>query len=122
MTDSTLTSALERVRAYAEHPDSTPKPERKVLKEAVKLSVEEVGARAPGHSVELRVPPYAAVQCIDGPRHTRGTPPNVVEMSPVVWLRLALGLQSFDDALSTGAISASGNRATEVGKHLPISR
>jgi len=122
MTESTLTSALERVRAYAEHSDSTPKPERKVLKEAVKLSVKEVGARAPGHSVEVRVPPYAAVQCIDGPRHTRGTPPNVVEMSPVVWLRLALGLQSFADALSTGDITASGNRATEVGKHLPIVR
>ena len=62
------------------------------------------------------------MQCIDGPRHTRGTPPNVVEMSPVVWLRLALGLQSFADALSTGDITASGNRATEVGKHLPIVR
>ena len=122
MTTTDLAAALEPVRGYATDPNNTPKPERKVLKEAVKRSVGEVGVRAPGHSVELRVPPYAAVQCIDGPRHTRGTPPNVVEMSPVVWLRLALGLQSFADALSTGDITASGNRATEVGKHLPIVR
>ncbi|MCT1563804.1 sterol carrier family protein [Corynebacterium glucuronolyticum] len=125
MTESSLDNAraaLERVRSYAEHPDTTPKPERKLLKEAVKLSVGEIGVRAPGHSVELRVPPYAAVQCIEGPRHTRGTPPNVVEMSPLVWLRCALGLQTFADGLATGEISASGNRAAEVGMHLPIQR
>ncbi|MDH4658414.1 hypothetical protein J7S19_07325 [Corynebacterium pyruviciproducens] len=120
MTTTDLAAALEPVRGYATDPNNTPKPERKVLKEAVKRSVGEVGVRAPGHSVELRVPPYAAVQCIEGPRHTRGTPPNVVEMSPVTWLRVALGLDTFDTVCARGDISVSGNRAAEVGKHLPL--
>ena len=120
MTTTDLAAALEPVRGYATDPNNTPKPERKVLKAAVKRSVGEVGLRAPGHSVELRVPPYAAVQCIEGPRHTRGTPPNVVEMNPVTWLRVALGLDTFDTACARGDISVSGNRAAEVGKHLPL--
>ena len=57
------------------------------------------------------MPPYAAVQCIEGPRHTRGTPPNVVEMDPVTWIRLAVGLLSWADALASGAVRASGVRA-----------
>jgi len=71
---------------------------------------------APGHSVELRVPPFVAVQCIEGPRHTRGTPPNVVECSPRTWLLLATGLLSWDQA----DVDASGSRAAEIAAWLPI--
>ena len=114
-----LVEALARVSAYISE-DSAPKPERKALKEAIKLSLGEVSRRAPGHSVELRVPPYAAVQCIEGPRHTRGTPPNVVEVTSRVWLRLAVGDLNWNDALSSGQVDVSGNRASEVGSILPL--
>src|SRR6516164_136777 len=76
-------------------------------------------AQAPGHAVEVRVPPYAAAQCIEGPRHSRGTPPNVVETDPVTWIRLAAGLTSWADALATGAVRASGVRA-DLGPYLPV--
>ena len=79
---------------------------------------------APGHSVELRVPPFVAVQCVDGPRHTRGTPPNVVETDPETWLRLALGLLGFEEARQAGGgvMEVSGTRAGELAKHLPVVR
>ena len=75
--------------------------------------------RAPGRSVEVRVPPYAAVQCVGGPRHTRGTPPNVVEMDPLTWVRLAAGLESWRDAAAAGRVSASGVRA-DLSGYLPL--
>jgi len=78
-----------------------------------------LAARSPGRAVEVRVPPYAAVQCIEGPRHTRGTPPNVVEMDPVTWIRLAAGLLSWADALASGAVRASGVRA-DLAPYLPV--
>lgn len=74
---------------------------------------------APGWSVEVRVPPFAAVQCIEGPRHTRGTPPNVVEMDPTTWLRVAAGRQTWAEAAADGAVSASGERA-DLSAHLPL--
>ena len=61
----------------------------------------------------------AAVQCIDGPRHTRGTPPNVVETDPVTWVRLAVGLLPWADALASGAVRASGVRA-DLAPYLPV--
>jgi uncharacterized protein (TIGR03083 family) len=75
--------------------------------------------RVPGHSVELRVPPYAAVQCVAGPRHTRGTPPNVVEVEPMTWVELATGRQSWSDAVASGTLRASGERA-DISEHLPV--
>jgi hypothetical protein len=75
---------------------------------------------APGHSVEVRVPPVAAVQCVAGPRHTRGTPPNVVETDPLTWFRLATGRVEWDDAVRTGAVRASGPRADLLGQYLPV--
>ena len=66
-------------------------PPRSVIKEAVKESLAALAELAPGHSVEVRVPPYAAIQCIEGPRHTRGTPPNTVETDARTWLALATG-------------------------------
>ena len=73
-----------------------------------------------GHAVELRVPPFVAVQCVSGPRHTRGTPPNVVEMNPETWLKVATGLESFAEALADGRIEASGSRAGEIASALPV--
>jgi hypothetical protein len=70
--------------------------------------------------VELRVPPHVAVQCIEGPRHTRGTPPNVVETDAATWLRLAIGLVTWDEAAAAGKVTASGNRA-DLSALLPLS-
>ena len=79
---------------------------------AVRYLLEELTEVAPGNSVEVRVPPYGATQCIEGPRHTRGTPPNVVEMKPEVWLDIALGNRSWGEVLAEHLVSASGVRAT----------
>ena len=74
---------------------------------------------APGASVEVRVPPYAAIQCIAGVRHTRGTPPAVIEMAPGVWLSLARGALSWTEALAAGDVRASGERA-DLSPYLPL--
>jgi hypothetical protein len=90
------------------------------LAEAVRLTARTLAATAPGASVEVRVPPFVAVQCISGPRHTRGTPPNVVETDPRTWLLLATGLQTVADAAAAGALQLSGSRAPEVATVLPV--
>jgi hypothetical protein len=95
-------------------------PPRSVIKEAVKESLAALVDIAPGHSVEVRIPPYAAVQCIEGPRHTRGTPPNVVETDARTWLSLATGRLSWTDAVASGTVKASGSRIPEVGALLPL--
>jgi len=78
-----------------------------------------LAAQAPGRSVEVRVPPFAAVQAIPGPRHTRGTPPNVVETDPLTWLRLATGRVGFAAATAGGSVRASGSRA-DLTPYLPL--
>ncbi|WP_241385629.1 sterol carrier family protein [Rhodococcus sp. CH91] len=98
------------------------KPPRAALAAAVRLSARTLEQIAPGSSVEVRVPPFVAVQCIEGPRHTRGTPPNVVETDPRTWLRLVLGQEVFDDAVGSGRVEASGARAEEIGRLLPLAR
>lgn len=65
----------------------------------------------PGGAVEVRVPPYAVAQCLEGTRHTRGTPPAVVETDPATWLALALGDLGWDEAVDTGRLTASGERS-----------
>ena len=100
--------------------DGGPAPERSVLRAAVKESLASLAAAAPGRSVEVRVPPFAAVQCITGPRHGRGTPPNVVETDARTWLGLAVGRLSWDDCLATGLVRASGTRSGDVAAHLPL--
>lgn len=97
------------------------KPARPALAAAVRLSLRTLAQSAPGRSVEVRVPPFAAVQCIEGPRHTRGTPPNVIETDPRTWLELATGMLSWPDAVTAGKITASGNRA-DLAPHLPLLR
>lgn len=96
-------------------------PDRKQLASAVRLSLRTLAAVAPGRSVEVRVPPFGAVQCVDGPRHTRGTPPNVVETDPRTWLELATGRLQWTDAVARGRVAASGARA-DVSHWLPIVR
>ena len=81
------------------------------LATAVRFTLDELGALAPGRSVEVRVPPFGAVQCVEGPRHTRGTPPNVVEADPETWLRLATGVRPWAEALADGRLRVSGTRA-----------
>ena len=100
--------------------ENSPAPDRAQLADAVRLTARTLAAAAPGASVEVRVPPFVAVQCIAGPRHTRGTPPNVVETDPRTWLRLATGLTTVAAAAGSGALALSGSRASEVGAWLPL--
>lgn len=102
------------------HDETAPAPVRADIAAAVKGTARALAGSAPGHSVEVRVPPFVAVQCIEGPRHTRGTPPNVVETDPRTWLLLATGLLDFDTAVDSGALSVSGLRAREIAGWLPI--
>jgi len=88
---------------------------------SVRFTLQMLKQGAPGSSVEVRVPPWGAVQAIEGPTHTRGTPPAVVEMSPAVWLQIATGTQAFDDALAKGLVQASGERSN-LSAWLPLVR
>src|ERR1700761_982231 len=100
--------------------ENRPAPERSALAEAVRRTARTLAAPAPGASVEVRVPPFVAVQCIPGPRHTRGTPPNVVETDPRTWLLVAPGLLAIPDASAAGALRLSGSRACEIQTWLPL--
>jgi hypothetical protein len=99
---------------------SRPEPARSEVGGAVRLTARTLAAIAPGASVEVRVPPFVAVQCISGPEHRRGNPPNVVEADPRTWLLLATGLLTVADAAATGAVQLSGSRASEIGLWLPL--
>jgi hypothetical protein len=112
-----LRAVLEPVRPWLA--GQAEQPPRAVVGTAVKTSARWLAQQVPGRSVELRVPPYVAVQCIEGPRHTRGTPPNVVETDAATWLSLASGATTWADAVATGKVVASGNRA-DLGPHLPL--
>jgi uncharacterized protein (TIGR03083 family) len=93
--------------------------ERAALAQAVRTLAEVLAARAPGRSVEVRVPPFVAVQAVEGPRHTRGTPPNVVETDAVTWVRVASGRLDFATATADGRVRASGLRA-DLTPYLPL--
>lgn len=97
-----------------------PKPDRTALGDAVRGTVRTLAMLAPGSAVEVRVPPFVAVQCISGPKHTRGNPPNVVETDPRTWLLLATGLVTVTDAVAAGAVRMSGARAGEIAGSLPL--
>jgi hypothetical protein len=85
----------------------------------VKATLAELVKRAPGRAIEVRIPPYAAVQCGEGPTHTRGTPANVIEMDADTWLALANGDLNWNDAVDSGKVSATGARA-DLSEYLPI--
>ncbi|GAA1241794.1 sterol carrier family protein [Prauserella halophila] len=113
-----LREAVRTVTAWLDGTDPA-EPTRAQLAAAVRLSLRTLAAVAPGNSVEVRVPPLGVVQCVDGPKHTRGTPPNVVETDPRTWLELATGRRQWTDAVDGGLVAASGARA-DVSHWLPI--
>ncbi|BFU48144.1 sterol carrier family protein [Krasilnikovia sp. MM14-A1004] len=94
-------------------------PDRTMLRDAVRQTLADLARRAPGRSVEVRVPPFGAIQCVEGPRHTRGTPPNVVETDPATWVLLAAGRLAWADAVAAGRVAASGTR-TDLSGLLPL--
>lgn len=100
--------------------DRGAEPERTILRDAVRALLAELARVAPGRSVEVRIPPFGAIQCVAGPRHTRGTPPNVVETDPMTWLLLGTGRLNWADAVVTGRVRASGIR-TDLSEFLPLS-
>jgi Bacterial SCP ortholog len=100
--------------------ETRPEPDRNTLATAVRLTARSLAAVAPGASVEVRIPPFVAVQCVSGPKHTRGTPPNVVETDPRTWLLLATGMLAPADAEATGLLRLSGSRAGEIDHWLPL--
>jgi Bacterial SCP ortholog len=89
--------------------------DRRSVATAVRWTLQELAEAAPGGTVEVRVPPHGVTQCIEGPRHTRGTPPNVVETDPDTWLSLATGRLAWPEAVGSGAVRASGTRADLAG-------
>jgi Bacterial SCP ortholog len=99
--------------------DSGTEPERAALRSAARFLLHELERVSPGRSVEIRVVPVAAVQAVAGPRHTRGTPPNVVETDPLTWFKLATGRLGWDEALRAGAVLASGARS-DLSAYLPL--
>ncbi|HEY1158959.1 MAG TPA: sterol carrier family protein [Arthrobacter sp.] len=111
-------AALKAWLEAARTASDTPVP-RTVLATAVRYSLEEVTARAPGNSVEVRVPPFGVTQCVEGPRHTRGTPPNVIECDAGTWLAMVTGQVRWADAVAAGKVAASGLRA-DLSALLPL--
>jgi hypothetical protein len=86
---------------------------------AVRFLLQVLAENAEGNTVEVRVPPFGAVQCIEGPRHTRGTPPNVIETDAATWLALATGTLPWLEAVAEGRVHASGQRA-DLSDYLPV--
>jgi hypothetical protein len=118
--DPTKTRAAVSAVAEWLRDETSPPPDRTTLAEAVRLTARTLAAEAPGATVELRVPPFVAVQCISGLSHTRGNPPNVAETDARTWLLLATGLMSLPDAIAAGAVAASGSRVGELADWLPV--
>lgn len=94
---------------------------RRVTATAVRYTLEELAACAPGRSVEVRVPPFGVTQAVAGTVHRRGTPPSVVETDAPTWLALATGRLTWQDALDSGALQASGERC-DLSVYLPLVR
>lgn len=109
----------DRVAAVLRALDAGAPPGPDEVRDAARYLLYTLAARHPGRVLEVRVPPAAAVQCLPGPVHTRGTPPNVVETDPLTWIRLAAGRLSWADAVRSGAVRASGPRA-DLAACLPL--
>ena len=101
--------------------DAGEDPPATALRDAVRMSLTVLARTVPGRAVEVRVPPYGAIQCAPGPRHTRGQPPNVVETDPVTWVSLASGHLSWQEACEAGSLHASGIRS-DLSRYLPLVR
>lgn len=116
--DFLVTRCVEAVVHGLDLPEPV-SPDRDALRIVVRVLADVLAATAPGRSVEVRVPPYAAVQCVAGPRHTRGTPPGVVEADPVTFVELAAGRLPWGEAVADGRVRASGER-TDLSTYLPL--
>lgn len=116
-----MRAAVDAVAEWLRDPDAA-EPTRPQIAAAVRTTARTLAQMAPGGSVEVRVPPFVAVQCIEGLRHTRGTPPNVVETDARTWLLLVTGRLDLAGALDSGKASASGSRAGEIVHWLPLTR
>ncbi|MCQ4212830.1 maleylpyruvate isomerase family mycothiol-dependent enzyme [Streptomyces longispororuber] len=123
LTDVLVTRAVELAVHTDDLNDALPDlalpVERQLLAAATRFLADALAAKAPGASTEVRIPPFAVVQCVEGPRHTRGTPPNVVETDPLTWIRLATGRTGWRLAVDDALVSASGERA-DLAALLPI--
>jgi hypothetical protein len=113
-----LRAVVDPVRPWLD--GEAEQPPRSVVGAAVKTTARWLAQQVPGRSVEVRIPPHVAVQCVEGPRHTRGTPPNVIETDAATWLRLVTGALTWADAVTEGKVTASGNRA-DLSALLPLS-
>jgi hypothetical protein len=113
--------AVVRAVGGADGSGVQPSVDRTTLALAVRYTLQLLAEQAPGGTVEVRVPPHGAVQCVEGPKHTRGTPPNVVETDAATWLALAVGDLSWAEARASGRVHASGQRADLDGQ-LPVLR
>lgn len=109
-------AAVERALAAL---DAGQDPQRADLRTATRFLLEELAQRAPGNSVEVRVPPFGVTQAVPGPRHTRGTPAAVVETDPRTWLELAAGRVAWSEVARAGRLVASGER-TDLGSLMPL--
>ena len=116
--DAVLFRLVELVAHGRDLPDPVV-PERTALRAVVKALAGVLAERAPGRHVEARIPPYAAVQCVAGPRHTRGTPPNVVEAEPVAFVELCTGRLTWAEAVADGRVRTWGDRA-DLSEWLPL--
>src|ERR1700759_646751 len=99
--------------------DACAAPEPAALRTAARYLLQLLAERHPGRILEVRIPPVAAVQCLPGPIHTRGTPPNVVEADPLTWVLRATGRLGWADAVPSAAVQASGPRA-DLAPYLPL--
>jgi len=120
LADATLFRLIEAVVHGLDLPEP-PEPDRDAQRIVVRALADLLVERAPGRSVELRIPPVAAVQLVEGPRHTRGTPPGVVETDPATFLRLVTGRLTWTEGVEHGAVRASGER-TDLSVYLPLLR
>ncbi|TDC72936.1 sterol carrier family protein [Streptomyces hainanensis] len=121
--DFTVTRIVELTLHSDDLTRATGRPvrlDRGALAITTRVLTDALATKAPGSSTEVRIPPFAAVQCLAGPRHTRGTPPNVVETDPVTWLRLATGRVGWEAATASGRLRAGGERAGALADQLPV--
>lgn len=111
-----VAAGREALTSWVDHPEGV---DRTTTATAVRFTLEELGARAPGRSVEVRVPPFGVVQCVEGLQHRRGTPPNVIETDAATWLALVVGTLDPATAAGEGRLRVSGTRA-DLTAYLPL--
>lgn len=119
VTAEEVATALVEIRAQVPVDGPEPVLDRARTKELVRATLMYFGQQHPGRSVEIRVPPFSAIQAFEGIRHTRGTPPNVIEMDGPTWLGLVAGRLAWVDAVDAGRVRASGTKA-DLSTYLPM--